>query len=67
MSNINLGGGIDMIREITESTYIQEIRIESDRTLNIDTQGETIDLVVDNSLLNQGHINILEVGNYIYM
>ena len=62
ISSIDLGGGIDMTREITESTYIQEIRIESDRTLNIDTQGETIDLVVDNFLLNQGHINILGGG-----
>ena len=62
MSNINLDGHIDMTREITESTYIQEIRIESNRTLNIDTQGETIDLVVNNFLLNQGHINILGGG-----
>ncbi|GAA4066292.1 pilus assembly PilX N-terminal domain-containing protein [Amphibacillus indicireducens] len=61
-SNIYVSGGINVTKEILTDSYINEIKVTSDRTLTIDTKGKTIDLVVDKFLIEQGHIKIVGGG-----
>lgn len=48
--------------EVTENTALKSMQINSSRTLNIDTKGKTIDLVVDELKMPQGHLNIVGGG-----
>jgi Tfp pilus assembly protein PilX len=58
MENIQLKGGQDDALTITSDTYIESITIKSNRTLTINTEGNMIDLYVDQLEVPQGNINI---------
>lgn len=58
VEDIELKGGQNRIMTITSDTYVERISIESDRTLTINTEGNTIDLYVDQLSVPQGNIVI---------
>lgn len=58
VEDIELKGGQNIIMTITSDTYVERISIESDRTLTINTEGNTIDLYVYQLNLPQGNIVI---------
>ncbi|MEX0648812.1 MAG: hypothetical protein WEA56_12460 [Balneolaceae bacterium] len=65
ISDIVLTGGNSTTIPASEITgsYIPEIRIQSDNTLTIDTQGQDIELHIGNLNIQQGHLNFTGGGN----
>lgn len=58
MEDVYLRGGQDDTLTITSDTYIESITIESNRTLTLNTEGNIIDLYVDQLEVPQGNIAI---------
>ncbi len=56
VEDIELKGGQDETITITSDMYIEHISIESNRTLTINTEGNTFDLYVDHLNIPQGNV-----------